>query len=159
MKKIFSVCLSLLLVTGCNAQTEKPKHLSATKDTTDQPKVSWKVNKQYDNKGNVIRYDSTYTWSYSSKSGKNTPVSMDSVMKSFRMQFNTDFPGMFNNSFGSPVWNDSLFYNDFLKPDYFMRKYQHHYFDMEQMMRSMDSMRNNFLRQNYPGIKNQKNML
>lgn len=156
MKTILSLCLSLLLVTGCNAQTEKSKVISSAKDTVSQPKVSWKVNKQYDDKGHVIRYDSTYTWSYSGKAGKNMPVSMDSVMRSFRIQFNTDFPGMFNNSFGTPVWNDSLFYNDFLKPDYFMRKYHDHYFDMEQMMRSMDSMRNNFLRQNYPDIKKQK---
>ena len=158
MKALMSMCLSLLVVTGCNAQTAKSKSQSFN-DTSSRPRVEWKVNKQYDDKGNIIGYDSTYTWSYSTKSGKGLPVSADSVMNSFRRQFNTDFPDLFNNSFGGPVWNDSLFYNDFLKPDYFMRKYHDHYFDMEQMMRSLDSMRNGFLRQHYPGIKEKKNTL
>lgn len=158
MKTIMSICLSLLLLTGCNAQTEKSKITSTGKDTASQPKVSWKVNKQYDDKGNVIGYDSTYTWSYSSSSGKNVPVAADSVMNSFRLQFNQLFPDMFNNSFGSPVWNDSLLYNDFLAPDYFMRKYRSHYFDIEKMMRSMDSVRNGFLHDHYPGLHNKRTL-
>jgi hypothetical protein len=156
MKTIMSLCLSLFLVTGCNAQKKESK----TNDTVSrEPRVSWKVNKQYDEKGNVIGYDSTYSWSYSGKSDTDLTIPADSVMNSFRLQFNKEFPGMFNNSFGGPVWSDSLFYNDFLKPDYFMRKYQDHYFDMEKMMRSMDSMRNGFLMEHYPGINRQKNKL
>jgi len=156
MKRLFFTCLSLLMVTGCQAQTDKSKTFSRDADTASQPKVSWKVNKQYDDKGNLIGYDSTYTWMYSGRSGKDMTVNMDSVMGSFRRQFNTDFPALFNDNFGVPIWNDSLFYNDFLKPDYFMRKYRNHYFNMEEMMRSMDSMRNRFLQEHYPGLKRKK---
>lgn len=153
------MCLLLLTVTGCHAQTEKPDRLSSASDTASEPKVSWKVNKQYDDKGNVISYDSTYTWSYRGKRGQDAFVSADNVLRSFRMQFNKDFPGLFNNSLGGPLWSDSLFYNDFLEPDYFMKKYQDHYFDMEKMMQTMDSMKNLFLQRHYPGIREEKRKL
>lgn len=153
------MCLSLLLVTGCRAQTEKESSSITGRDTATEPKVSWKVNKQYDDKGNIIGYDSTYTWSYTGKQGQAAFVSVDSVMGAFSRQFQVVFPGMFNNSFGGPVWGDSLFYNDFLQPDYFMKKYQGDYFDMEKMMKSMDSMKNNFLRRHYPEIREENRRL
>lgn len=153
MKTFLSVCLLLLVAAGCDAQTGKSKKTLQVGDTTSQPKASWKVNKKYDDKGNLIAYDSTYTWTYSGKGGQDIPIEVDSVMNAFRKRFNSTFPSMFNNSFGSPVWNDSLFFNDFLRQDYFMRKYNDHYFDMKGMMRSMDSVRNSFLQENYPGLK------
>jgi hypothetical protein len=153
MKTFLSVCLLLLVAAGCDAQTEKPKKTLQAGDTAAQPKARWKVNKKYDDKGNLIAYDSTYTWTYSGKGGQDIPIEVDSVMNAFRKRFNSTFPSMFNNSFGSPVWNDSLFFNDFLRHDYFIQRYNQRFFDMEGMMRSMDSVRNNFLQENYPGLK------
>jgi len=113
------------------------------------------VNKRYDDKGNLIGYDSTYTWSYSSH-GKTQSISADSVMNSFRRQFDAQFPTLFNQSFGDPIWNDSLFYKDFTAPDYFMQKWNDHYFDMRSMMLRMDSLRNSFLDRHYPGLDDRK---
>lgn len=156
MKKIFLMLALLPLVTGCNAQ-HKQHETSATSPTDkNKPQVNWEVNKKYDDKGNLIRYDSTYTWTYSNN-GKVQQVDADSVMSEFKQQFNTGFPSLFRNDFGNPVWEDSLFYRDFTSPDYFMQKWEQHYFDMSKIMRQMDSARNSFLKNKYPGLESKVN--
>ena len=149
------VAVLLLGAMSCDAQTEKNKTMqsSGTDTAQDKPQVSWKVNKKYDEKGNLVGYDSTYTWSYSSKGGKMQPVAMDSIMTQFRKHFDTEFPSVFGNSFGEAVWSDSLFEKDFASPDYFMRRWEQQHFDMRKMMQQMDSLRNSFLKENYPGLR------
>ena len=160
MKKLLFILPVIMLTTGCNAQHQQNekqlKDVVATQDN--KPQVSWKVNKKYDEKGNLIGYDSTYTWTYSSK-GKTHSVQTDSVMAAFREQFNAQFPAIFNKSFGDPIWSDSLFYRDFATQGYFMKKWNEHYFDMKGMMKQMDSLRNSFLQKNYPGLNTDKKQL
>ena len=116
------------MITGCNAQNNSK---TSSKDTTgiqqNKPEISWKVNKKFDDKGNLISYDSTAVWSYTS--GKST-----------------------HNIPADPIWNDSLFYRDFTNSDYFMQKWEQHYFDMGRMIQQMDSFRNSFLNRTYPGL-------
>ena len=152
MKNLLLSVLLVVFITGCNAQNTKKIN---TNDTTqvqqNKPEINWKVNKKFDDKGNLISYDSTAIWSYSS--GQNAHnIGADSVMMAFRKQFDSGFPSFFRESFGDPIWNDSLFYRDFTTPDYFIQKWEHHYFDMVRMMRQMDSLRNSFLNRNYPGL-------
>lgn len=120
-----------------------------------EPEVNWKVNKRYDDNGNLISYDSTYTWSYSNK-GNVMQVDADSVLTAFRKQFNVELPSVFSRNFGNSIWGDSLLYRDFAEPDYFMKKWENQYFDMRSMMMEFDSMRNSFLQKNYPGLNIQK---
>ncbi len=132
MKAIIAAGL-LLLASGCNAQTEKVnKNVASTapKETV-KPKVDVKVNKQYDEKGNLVAYDSVYTWSYSSQGGTLDGVHADSVMASFKKQlnFNMDFPSFFKSSFDD-------------------------YFDMGKMMGEMDSLRGSFMRREYSEMSN-----
>ncbi|WP_342331664.1 hypothetical protein [Pedobacter sp. FW305-3-2-15-E-R2A2] len=114
--------------------------------------MGWKVNKEVDDKGNVIRYDSTYVWSYAD-GGNHRQVSVDSVLNNFRKNFDGQFNYIFRQNFGQPVWNDKLFYKNFTKPDYFMQKWLNKEFDMKSFMRQMDSLRNNFLKNYYPGLE------
>ncbi len=116
-----------------------------------KPGVSWKVNRQYDDKGNLIGYDSTAVWSYSGGQ-QAREIAVDSVMMAFRKQFDKGFSSIFHERFGEPMWHDSLFYRDFITPDYFMQRWEHDYFDVGRMMMQMDSLRNSFLQQNYPGL-------
>ena len=60
MKNLIMSVVSLLLLSGCYGQTEKNKE-TFKKDTI-RPKVDYKVNKEYDEKGNLIKNDSTYTY-------------------------------------------------------------------------------------------------
>jgi hypothetical protein len=162
MKKLLFLLPILVMTVGCNAQhkqNEKQENQTTETRQDNKPQVSWKVNKKYDDKGNLIGYDSTYTWTYSSKGGKVHNVQADSVMAAFRKQFNAQFPSIFSRHFGDPIWSDSLFYRDFTTPDYFMKKWNEHYFNMHGMMEQMDSMRNSFLQKNYPGLSTEKKQL
>lgn len=78
--------------------------LGAQTDTLNQPHMNYKVQKEYDENGNIIRYDSSYSYSYSSPGFNN--FQLDSF-PSFPELFNPDFMEEFFNS--SPWMMDSLF--------------------------------------------------
>ena len=152
MKNLLLSVLLLAFIIGCNAQSnQKISKSDTTNHTENTPKVTYKVNKNFDDKGNLISYDSSSVWSYSSNGGTHN-IEADSVMVAFKKQFDSGFPAIFRNNFGDPMWNDSFFYRDFTSSDYFMQKWQHHYFNMESMMRQMDSLRNSFIINRYPGL-------
>ena len=151
MRQIIITLLLLGGATACNGQNEKDKK-TELKTADNKPQSSWKVNKEYDEKGNLVRYDSTYVWTYSSKNGKTQHVNADSVLMEFRNKLSMDFPSFFNSDLDRLTTNDSSFYRDFATPDYFMKSWQQHQSQMSMMMRRMDSLRNDFLKDNYPNI-------
>jgi len=70
-----------------------------------QPQENSKVTKEYDEKGNLTKFDSLYTYSWS---GGDT-----TMMKSF---FPKDFPNMFGNDFGffpDSTFKGHSFFDDF----------------------------------------------
>jgi hypothetical protein len=135
------IIISLLLsschqnTNGQNQETQE-KTTSIAKDSLHKPKVNIKVNKHYDDKGNVIGFDSTYTSFYSNVEGDT--ARMDSHMNTFDRYFNRDY---------SLFFKDSLRYLDFFHDDFFLKRYElnDHYF--RDMMNRMDSIKNNFYRQ------------
>lgn len=150
MKTIFPILfISILVHNGCNAQQDKEQNNQKKKN---QPEVRWKVDKQTDENGNIIRYDSTYVWSYTDTGGNASDIYVDSVMKSFHSFFDRQFPSLWQRHLGGPVWGDSLFYRDFFQPDYFFKRWENDFFRMDDMFRQMDSLRENFFRESYPGL-------
>lgn len=149
---ILVLMLMLLGVTGCNAQ-EKEKTAAADKNEKLQaeiPKGNWKVNKEFDENGNLISYDSTYVYSYSTINGDTiSNAQMDEVFRSFDSFFKSEHrmgPSAFMGSF----LNDSLHGSqNFFEDDFFSNRMLSEHF--QQQIRMMDSIRNQFLRQNYPG--------
>ena len=145
-----------LLATGCNGQQEK----NASSSKQDQkkvtkfpePTVSWDVNKKFDENGNVVSYDSIYTWSYTNMDGDSVDVNVDSIREHFNAYLDSNLPSVWNKSFTQPMWNDSLFFNDILQDNYFHDRWQQDYFQMDEMFRHMDSLRNKFFYDRYPGI-------
>lgn len=123
-----------------NSQTGQLKTDSASK-----PKVDIKVNRHYDDKGNMIGFDSTYSRYYSSVDGDTSQ--MDSMFKEFNTYFNKQHQALFNNRFDNLFFNDSLMYPDFFHDDFFTQRYRlnDHYF--RDMMSKMDSVKNNFYRE------------
>jgi hypothetical protein len=85
------------------------------------------VNKEFDENGNLIQYDSTYVWQWNSDSTFNFPFDggfpggfdkffNDSVFAGFEM-FNDDFFQQFNHSFPNfQMDNDSVFSFRFSQP-------------------------------------------
>ena len=154
MKRLWSMALLGLLVISCNAQEKKAEKKEADNHNP-QPQVKWDVKKEYDDQGNLIRYDSVYTWTYTNTAGDSVVVPVDSVLQHFETFFNSQWPSIWDEQFMQPMWADSLLYKDFGRPDYFYDRWQEDFFRMEEMFRRMDSLRNRFLEEQYPGLHRQ----
>jgi hypothetical protein len=95
----FSTLLISFFVLFIIAQnTSGQKKGDPGKKEGNQPKEDVKVNKQFDKDGNMIAYDSTYSWSWSNN--ENMPENIDSIFKSFH-----------NRDFNFSIFNDSLFFS------------------------------------------------
>lgn len=72
---------------GQESQTQKQKNEKTT--TTQSPNGDWTVHEEYDDDGNLISRDSTYSYSYSSINGqKVSPEEMDSLFSQLHGHFN-----------------------------------------------------------------------
>jgi hypothetical protein len=110
-KAIMYFMLPLLIFTGCSKQEQNGKALNrqtrkreyAQGDTVHRPDVSVKVNKQYDDKGRLIRYDSAYSYKYV---GPGIHI-QDSILERFRSRILHPFPEMTHPRF------DNIYFEDF----------------------------------------------
>ena len=151
MKNVM-VILLILLFTGCNSQEKKEVKSKEEKEIVKQPKGQWDVHKEYDELGNLIEYDSIYRYSYSNIEGDSIRVNLDSVMDSFQRYFGENTPLKLNDNFSHFSNSDSLLMKDFFKDDYFLKNWDKQYFERKEMIKKMDSIRNGYLRQFYPGL-------
>lgn len=143
------VMVLTLIISSCDTRGQdgqKLKEKSATtSDSLNKPKVNIKVNKHYDDKGNVIGFDSTYTSFYSNVEGDT--ARMDSLMRSFDRHFNLDKTSLFSRELDSLFFNESLRYPDFFHDDFFLKRYELNDSYFRDMMHRMDSLKNNFYKQ------------
>jgi len=122
-----------------------------------EPKVDIKVNKKYDDYGNLIQYDSTYSYIYSSPNSDINSLEIDSIIGNFKPYFYNNIPDIFDNSLDN-FFNSKPFSNeDFFNNDFFEKQFQFHNKLLEDMINKMDSIRNEFLKQQYPNIKPNNN--
>jgi len=145
----FGLLLVLLLfLSSCHEKTrghkpeEKNRISSVAKDSLNKPEVNIKVNKHYDDNGNVIGFDSTYTSFYSNM--QSDTARMDSLMGSFDRYFKRDHSLFFDNQFNSLFFKDSTRYPDFFHDDFFMKRYELNDHYLRDMMSRMDSIKNHF---------------
>jgi hypothetical protein len=167
MKTIKTMLASVLLVvfSGCNGQTQKEqekqtdnnkKDKVVVNDSMSKPQVSVKVNKQYDDKGNLIRFDSTYSYVYSSPKGSMRSGN-DSVFSNFRSFFEKNHPSLMDRNINSIFFNDSLFKYDFFNDDYFQKRFELNEKMFGSMYQQMDSIKKDYLQKNYPNGQQKKN--
>jgi hypothetical protein len=139
---------TMFLLSSCNEKTkgqsnpEKNNHAAVMNDSTNKPKVNIQVNRRFDDKGNLIGFDSTYSTFYSNIKGDTSR--MDSLMSHFDRYFQDNHSSMFNNQFNSLFFDDSLRYPDFFHNDFFMKRYELNDAYLRDMMHRMDSIKNNF---------------
>ncbi|MBL7913338.1 MAG: hypothetical protein JNJ41_19905 [Bacteroidia bacterium] len=153
-----TICFFLFFVlTSCNAQTHKEQVGQTEKikgteqvDSLNKPKIDVKVNKQYDKNGKMIKYDSTYSYVYSGKSGKNMRADNDSIFNQFRSYFNINSSDLFEKHNQNIFFNDSLFKYDFFNDDYFQKRFELNKDMFSQFFWQMDSLKGSFLKDNYP---------
>jgi hypothetical protein len=138
---IFAMMLSLSL-SSCNGQKK-----DLQKDTGGiEPKTNVKVNKEYDENGNLIRYDSTYTYVYSNID--DTAV-RDSILSDFRQHFSQVYRFSDKDFFDDLFFEDSLMQYDFYKKDFFMNRFKNNMPMMEDLFNEMDSIKNSFYQQQF----------
>jgi len=119
------------------------------------PKTNIIVNKEYDDKGNLIRYDSTYS-SYYSNIETNKHLG-DSVFNNFKNYFNQSY--VFSNQpyFNNFFFEDSLLKYDFYKRDFFSDRFQNNMDHMDKLFMEMDSLKNSFFYQQFQNTDKGKN--
>jgi hypothetical protein len=126
---------------GQHALDPKNDHTAAN-DSLNGPKVNIKVNRSYDDKGNLIGFDSAYSSFYSNVKGDTTK--MDSLMHRFDRYFSRNHSSFFDNQFNQLFFNDSMRYPDFFHNDFFMKRYELNDDYLRGTMRRMDSIKNRF---------------
>lgn len=161
--KMILVSVPLIFFFGCNGQTQKGNNqlLSNKKlisDTLSKPQINVKVNKQYDDKGRIIKFDSTYSYFYSSPKGA-LQLSNDSIYSQFKSFFDQSYPNFFNDQNNNVFFNDSLFKYDFFNDDYFQKRFELNRKMFEKMYLQMDSLKWNYLQHKYPNGHQQKKTL
>jgi hypothetical protein len=143
-KGIIAIALSISLI-SCNGQVKTQD--KENKTNPNQPQTNVKVNKQYDRKGNIIKFDSTYSYYYSNV--KRDTNLRDSIFKNFKNQFNQRYffskDPFFNNFF----FQDSLLKYDFYKKDFFLDRFRNNMHNMDSLFWSMDSLKNDFFRKQF----------
>ena len=159
MKKIVFTLLLGLILTGCHAQDDRSKSKDdlAEKKTDssflEKPKISWKVDKKYDEQGNIIGYDSIY--SYSLDNWRNLPMDMnlDSIMGSMRILSQGNLSSFLEeHNMGRSMEMDSLMNGDQFFNDFFERQRTNGFSGMQELFQQMDSLQSMML-ERHPNYK------
>ncbi len=144
MKRIiFFVVMFAMIFSSCEAQKKEKEKNSDNIKTA--PKTNIIVNKEYDDNGNLIKYDSTYTYYYSNIEGN--PELKDSILNQFKNTFNDKYFFSDEPFFDNLFFNDSLLMYDFYKEDFFTKRFNDNMKMMEQLFMQMDSVKNQFFLQ------------
>ena len=159
MKKLALILIIPVMLASCNAQTGSKKDETAQNEPQlnnnpkNKPKVDIKVNKKYDDNGNLIGYDSTYTWTYSNVEGDSVSVIADSVITHFMPNIGMHFPGLNDPFFNNMMLNDSTMYNSFFNRDYYQQLWGKQNEEMNRIFMQMDSLKSTFFKKHYPGLE------
>ncbi|MDD7884912.1 hypothetical protein [Flavivirga sp. 57AJ16] len=155
MKNLIITFISLLMLSSCNAQTDKKTNKEIeTKQDTIKPKVDYKVDKEYDEDGNLIKYDSTYTYYYSNID-KNM-MRNDSVFK--RLNEHLHMKSLLGNDifFDDFFTKESFSEDHFFSEDFFRSHLERNQDIMNKMFSRMDSIKNEFFLKEYPIKESEK---
>ncbi len=149
MKKIAILSMAAILNLGCNAQeNKKEENFQKDKDRIAHrkpPKGTWKVDKEFDEDGNLIRYDSIYSWSSTDDLDELAQKNPDSLLQSFRSRFYRNFSGIDDQRFGDLFADDSLFTKRFFDDDFFDSKFGEDFMDIDRIRKRMETMQQKFL--------------
>ena len=104
----------MVLISGFSFLANQSFAQEVNKSKQTKPDVKIKVNKEFDDKGNVTRYDSTYSYSWSSNGQFSTNI--DSLFMGFNHSFRVggEFDSMLNNfGFDWPFGENDMFTQPF----------------------------------------------
>ncbi len=147
MKKIALLFLAAILTTSCNSQENKKDQIEqekAEKEITQQPKGTWKVDKEFDENGNLIRYDSIYSWSSADEFEDLKLQDRDSLLQSFQSKFFQRFSGSDRFGFDPFIEHDSLFGRRLFNEDFFGSDFGKDFMNIDKMHERMQRLEKEF---------------
>ncbi|MCH3882968.1 MULTISPECIES: hypothetical protein [Tenacibaculum] len=148
MKKYILLLMVGLLSVSCKGQENETKKFEKEEDKTnivEEPKGTWKVDKEFDENGNLIRYDSIYSWSSNDKFDNFSLSDKDSLMKSFKSQFFSSYSGFKNQGFEDVFSQDSLFSKHFFNDNFFESNFGNEFIDIDKLRQQMIARQKRFL--------------
>lgn len=151
MKKMaFAAVLTAFSIMSCTGQ----KHTEKTTDNTDsiQPETNFSVHKEYDEHGNLISVDSTYTYFYSNI--KNDSLREQEIFNNFKMNLGDHFQSM-DSLFMNELYNNQMPFNmnDFYTDDFFQKNFDLKRENIQNIFKQMDSLKNSFYNEQEKAIK------
>src|SRR5690606_29335544 len=145
MNKFLSILLISLVCFGCNGQLKKDKETDQGSTAQQPPQGEWKVNREYDENGNLIRYDSIYSWSSTEHLDDLGPFDRDSLLQGFRSRFSKNFRALDPDGFPGSFLGDSLFEKHFFEDDFFGSPIGRDFMDLDALQKRMEEMQRKFL--------------
>lgn len=146
MKKYSLILLLALISIGCNGQENKTKTTEDSKaKIAEKPKGNWSVHKELDEHGNLIRYDSVYSWSSNYELNNLSSFDRDSLMQSFKSRFFTNFSTFKNEEFKDVFSQDSLFSKYFFNDSFFKSSFGKDFMDIDKLRQQMIERQRKFL--------------
>ncbi|MDO6598168.1 hypothetical protein Q4512_14690 [Oceanihabitans sp. 2_MG-2023] len=140
MKKYILLLMIIFLCFSCSGQDNEANKIESQKSEksiVEVPKGSWKVDKEFDENGNLIQYDSIYSWSSNDKFNTLSNFSRDSLMQSFKSRFFSDFSKFKNEGFEDVFSQDSLFSKRFFNDDFFGSSFGKDFMDIDKIREQM----------------------
>ncbi|MCF6268837.1 MAG: hypothetical protein L3J41_03930 [Melioribacteraceae bacterium] len=158
-KALLFTFMILLTFTACNGQNkDKTTELVTDSIKYVQPKTNIVVNKEYDEDGNLIKYDSTYSYYYSNIEGDTTIG--DSIFNDFKVKFNKRYIFSQDPFFDNIFFQDSLLQYDFYNNNFFIERFRKNQDRLNKLFFDMDSIKNDFFFKQFkkPNNKSEKSM-
>src|SRR5690242_2430032 len=99
--KQFAVVFCMVLAFACQKQSDKTlaRFEKQFPDSTSNPRTDVRVNKKYDDKGNLIRYDSSYSYRYVSPDKIVKNIETDTLFRHFKSYYSPGWDTVFSNHF------------------------------------------------------------
>ncbi|APX99920.1 hypothetical protein [Lacinutrix venerupis] len=148
MKKYILLLIIGFLSVSCNSQNDDIKNIEKKEEdnkTVNEPQGAWKVDKEFDENGNLIRYDSIYSWSSNNTYNNLSSSDRDSLIQYFKSNFFKNFSGFKNNGFDDVFSKDSLFSNYYFNDDFFKSDFGSDFMDIDKIRQQMVKRQKQFL--------------
>jgi len=148
MKKYVLLFMVGLLSVSCKGQENETKKFEKENNKTnivDEPKGTWKVDKEFDENGNLIRYDSIYSWSSNNKFDNLSLSDRDSLMQTFKSRFFSNYSGFENQGFEDIFSQDSLFSERFFNDGFFGSDFGKDFMAIDKIRQQMIERQKKFL--------------
>jgi hypothetical protein len=139
MKKYILLFMVGLISISCIGQKneQKTEVKESEEKLVEPPKGTWKVNKEFDEKGNLISYDSIYSWSSNGKFDNLSFSDKDSLMQSLKSRFFTNYLGFEKEGFEPIFSKDTLSIKGYFNDDFFGSNLGNEFMDVDKLRQQM----------------------